>query len=536
MVTPAFAQTFRYDLLSLLPDDFAICIAMNDLQGNAARWEKSAWLKAFSASQPGKSLLDAPEWQQIERVKHDLKKFLDVDWPTLRDDILGDTLIFAYTPGPKDHPNEERGLILLHARDAQVLHRLIDKLNDAQKKSGELKELTELKYRGHSYHRRVQGDKTQYYFVKKNLAVFTVKDELMQRVLDRHEAATKESAWAGRFKKAGADNAIVTMCVNPRALDAEILATTKKDDIFAGYWRALDAIFLTASIRDDAEVRLSIQANTAKLPKWAGSAFKPVETSTLWRRFPEQSIVTLATRTDFASLVEALKVVMPEKDRQKAANDWKGGIGAVVQLDLFKDLIPNIGPDWGACVLPSKDAKQVPQTMVAIALKPGPKEKPVDQTVFNALEFFAKLAILEHNKNHADAPIRLETQMQGKTALRVLQGDKAFPPGIAPAFALKDGFLILASSPDAIAAFTLRDKQATADAETPLVRISAPELARLLEHRRDYILASLPQKDAKRNVENVIGLLGLFDRVTLSHSAGDGQASWTVRLSPAKSN
>ncbi len=530
----AQSAPFRYDLLSLLPDDFAVCVVMHDLKGNAARWEKSAWLKMFRAAPLGKSLLEGPEMQQLERVQADLKKNLDLDWPTLRDDLLGDTLILAYNPGPKNQPDDERGLILLYARKPDRLRQFIDRLNEAQKTSGELKDLAELQYRGHTYHRRKQGDKTQFYFVKDSLAAFTVKEELLHAFLDRRAAPAKESAWVKRFKKAGAENAFLTMCVNPRGLDAELLANGKKDDPFPSYWRALEAIFVTVAIRDEAEVRLSIQANTEQLPKWARATFMQTwPASSLWDRFPEQSIVTIAAQTDFAGLGEALTLLMPEKDRKKLTSDWQGGIGAIVRLDLFKDLLPNIGPDWGVCVLPSKDAKELPQAIVALTVKPGANTQPVDQALVKALEIFASIAVLDHNKNNPDAPIRVESVSQDKIEVKFLAGDKAFPPGVAPAFALKDGFLLLASSPEAIANFRLRAPQAGERKETPLVRISAPELAKLLEHRREHILSSLPQKDAKQRLENVIGLLGMFDRLTLSHRADAGQATWTLRLSPA---
>jgi hypothetical protein len=538
LVTVPFAAAqsapFRYDLLSWLPDDFAICIVMHDLKGNAAHWEKSNWLRTFRFSLLGKSLLEGPEMQQLERVQADLKKNLDLDWPTLRDDLLGDTLVLAYSPGPKNQPDEERGLILLHARKPDRLRQFIDRFNDAQKTSGELTDLADLQYHGHTYHRRKQGAKTQFYFVKDSLLVFTVKEELLHAFLDRRAAPAKESAWGKRFKKAGAEQAFLTMCVNPRALDAELVPSGKKDDPFPSYWRALDAIFVTVAIKDEAEVRLSIQANTEQLPKWARSSFtQTAATSSLWDRFPEQSIATIATQTDFAGLADSLKLLMPEKDRKKLTSDWQGGIGAIVRLDLFKDLLPNIGPDWGICVLPSNDAKQLPQTIVALAVRPGSNAPPVDQTLVKALEIFASIAILDHNKNNPDAPIRLETVSQGKVEVKYLAGDKAFPPGVAPAFALKDGFLLFASAPEAIARFRLREKKPSERKETPLVRISTAELARLLGHRREHILSSLPQKDAKQNLENVIALLGMFDRLTLSHHADAEQATWTLRLSPA---
>ena len=52
------------------------------------------------------------------------------------------------------------------------------------------------------------------------------------------------------------DLPIMISALNPRMLDVEVLQHTKKDDPLSGYWRALDAIFVTAAIRDDAELRI----------------------------------------------------------------------------------------------------------------------------------------------------------------------------------------------------------------------------------------------------------------------------------------
>ncbi len=536
------AQTapYRHDLLQLLPDDFAVCVVLHDLRGHAARWEQADWLKRFRQTPVGKSLLDAPEMKQIEHLQSELKKHFDLDWPTLRDDILGDTLVLAYTPGPKAKPEDERGLFLLHVRKPERLLRLIDKLNEAQKNSGELKSLTEKQYKGNTFYCRQEANKAQYYFIKDSLAVFAVKEESMHGVLDRL-AAPKETPWTKRFQKAGAERALVTMCVNPRMLDAELASSGKKDDPLPSYWRALDAIFVTVSLQDDAELRIAIQANPEKLPTWARSAFTHTfPTSSLWQRFPERSIVTFASQTDFAGAADALKLLMPEKERKKLTSDWQSGIGAVLRLDLFKDLLPNIGPDWGMCVLPSKDAKQVPAMMFALAVKPGTKEPPVDQTLLKAVEFFAGFAVLDHNKNHPEAIIRVQSLKQGDVEVKYLAGDKAFPPGFQPACALTEKFLIFATSPEAIAEFRWRDKPAAPAQESVLLRVSAPELAKLLEHRRDHILANLtasekmPPEKARQNLANVIALLGLFERVTLSQHGDAGQASWIIRLAPAR--
>ena len=46
------------------------------------------------------------------------------------DDILGDAVVFAYVPGPQDHPEREQGLCLLWARQPDRLSGLIAKLNE----------------------------------------------------------------------------------------------------------------------------------------------------------------------------------------------------------------------------------------------------------------------------------------------------------------------------------------------------------------------------------------------------------------------
>jgi hypothetical protein len=175
----------------------------------------------------------------------------------------------------------------------------------------------------------------------------------------------------------------------------------------------------------------------------------------------------------------------------------------------------------------------VPTVLVALAVKAGNADKPVDQALFKSVDFFAKIAALQH----PDA-IRLQTMKQGKVEIKYLSSEKLFPPGFQPACALKDGFLLFATSPDAIADFRQRPPSAEEPTESLLMRLSTPELAKLLEHRREHIVSSLTdrqqmtRKVAERNLENVTSLLSLFEHLTVSQQGGDGQASWIVRLTP----
>ena len=52
--------------------------------------------------------------------------------------------------------------------------------------------------------------------------------------------------------------------------------------------------------------------------------------------------------------------------------------------DLIKDVLPNLGPDWGLCVTapPAKDKTWFPQVTLAMAVAPGPGTAPVDEALF----------------------------------------------------------------------------------------------------------------------------------------------------------
>jgi hypothetical protein len=533
-----FAQAqsppLRHELISLLPDDFGVCIVMHDLQGHYARLEGSDWFKAFERTPLGKSIFDAPEFQQLEKWQSELKKHFDLDWTALRDDILGDTLILAYSPGPKDQPKDEHGLILLHVRKPERLIQFIDKVNAAQEKSGELKSLTALQYKGATYHRREEKAKTQYYFVDGSLAAVSSKETLIKAFLDKRPALSKDHAWAKRFQRAGADQAFLTLCVNPRRIEPDFGPDLKRADGLPSYWRALEGIFVTLTFKDDAELRITLQADADQLPKWAKTTFtRTAPVSTLWQRFPEQSIMTIASRLDFAGTVEGLKALLPERDRKAFIAAVQNNLKAVLELDPFDDILPNLGPDWGVCVLPAKKAEQMPTVMVAVAVQPGSKKPAVDQALFRAVYSFAGFSVLDYNSKHPGAIIRLQTMMQDKVEVKYLAGDKAFPPGVQPACALKDGFLIFASAPEAIASFRAPDAKFVQPEEAPLLRLSTRELAKLLEQRRDHILSRLREKDAKQHLENVISLLNLFERVTVTQNGEAGQASWSVRFTPS---
>src|SRR5262249_11176581 len=152
---------------------------------------------------------------------------------------------------------------------------------------------------------------------------------------------------------------------------------------------------------------------------------------------------------DFARTTEALMMLLPEADRTRIAAEAQRTVKTWLKADLVKDLLPNIGPDWGVCVLPAKNPHHLPHALGALAVKPGQNGPRIDQSLFEGLQRLVGLGVLKYNQNHPGA-IRLHTVKQDTTAVLYLTGEKSFPPGMEPACALKDGYLLFASSAETI--------------------------------------------------------------------------------------
>jgi hypothetical protein len=216
----------------------------------------------------------------------------------------------------------------------------------------------------------------------------------------------------------------------------------------------------------------------------------------------------------------------------------QGSLKLITRLDLLRDVLPNVGPDWGLCVLPATDGTALPQAIAAVAIKPGNGPEPVDEALHKGVQLLAGLAVVDHNRNHPELPIKVESEQQGPITVKFLSQPKLFPPGFRPACALKDGFLVFATSPEAIARFGPRAAQPAAGGATPLMQFAPPELAHLLRLRRVAVVTHIRDKHqlsaeaAERKLDQLLALLDLFDAITFTQRGEPGQATWTLRVLP----
>src|SRR5262245_42462385 len=182
--SPVLAAPPRDELLRLVPDDAGLCLFVQNLRQQLDRLHASPFAEKLAASPIGQLFRNAPELKHLAAFDQQLLTKLQITSAQLRDDILGDAIVVAYTPGPPDKPEQEQGLLLLHARNPGRLVALFDRLNDIQRQSGELIAVESRKFGSQPYVRRQKKDGEEYYAIRGPLLVFSDCEARLHKALE----------------------------------------------------------------------------------------------------------------------------------------------------------------------------------------------------------------------------------------------------------------------------------------------------------------------------------------------------------------
>jgi hypothetical protein len=543
-LTGAAAASATDDLLRLVPEDVGFCAVVQDLRDHNARLSASPLIKALRESPLGK----APEFQQLEALDQLFQKQFDTDLAKLRDDVLGDAVVFAYRPGPPGKPQEEQGLVLLHARDAKLLEKLVRKLNDAELQSGKLKELKEDEYQGQKYTRRIKPDGEDLYVIRDGTLVYGTGQTLFRRALARWREDDKgKSPLQKALQSGGPGKPLASVWINPRAFDAEmqqnLKSATGSDAAalanFLRYWKAIDGIVLSVALDADLYVNLTVQARTEALPASAQKFFKALgEPSDLAAKLPPDALLACAGRVQFDALFDMLCEFLPTEDAKTAREKADGFMRAAGGRKL-DEVLPYLGPDCALCILapPAEDKDWFPQTFMALAVQPGTdKDRPVDEAVLDAVNWTASTLVFAHNGLGGN-PLSVRSTTLEKLKLKYIDGGDAFPPGLRPAYALQHGYLTVGSSPATLVrAGSILSATTKPSKNQPIFWMSVKHLRKFLTDRRDDVADYLAQKEktdkkeARKRIDDLVGLMSMLDRVELS-CPQSGQLSLQVQMS-----
>jgi hypothetical protein len=551
LAAPAQASAPRDELLRLVPDDAGFCFVVQDLRAQAQALHQSPFADEVRQSAIGKAASNAPEFRKLLAVEKYFQDQFGINWPRLRDDILGDAVVLAYWPGPAGRPELEQGLVMIRTRDAQVLTGLIGTFLDVLKKTGISTPLESRKYNDVDYSLWNDGKRTTFFYARDAVAILSHHEDLLRRVidLDRQPAGKGDRLVSRQLQRLGLDKALAALWINPRAFEPEMEQKAAEAAGIEGgvrktlltYWKALDGIALYAALHQaDLEMGLAFLVEEARLPSPARQVLaRKGQASELWRFFPQNALLTVAARIDSVRLTEMASTFLTEPARKAFREMVDRYASASLGSDVARDVVPCLGPDVGFCVLPPPAAEKqawFPSLIGALRVQPGKQEPPLERTLLTAVNTLAVFVGVAYNSTHTDQMV-LSSEMQDKVEVKFMTNARFFPSGVQPAFAFKDGYLVVASSPAAVQMFRVNAAPIPeAAGEIPWLRLSLHEVCRYLQGKREHFADQIAQKDgvsreeATRRLNDGLAFLGLFDRLEINHKRAPGQLTLLLRM------
>ena len=556
---PAFAAppAPRDEALRLAPPDFALVFVVQNLRDHVKHVSESPFAAWFPTSPLGKYLLNSDSFKNLTDAATPILGTLGLTPTDLLHDVIGDAAVFAYNPAPAGDPKGERSVIILRPRKPDTLAKVIAALNDVQTRNGELKAVVEHKYAGAEYSERRKPDSpSDFYCFRDGVFAFSQSENDIRAIIER-DTGTKDRAplpkdkppeLVVRMTKLGVADAVAVLLVNPRPLDAEFAAkvkTAKADEKafltkFTEVWAATDAAAVYLAIGKDAELGVSLHFAPEKLPANAKAWLVGERTpSALWASVPDNALLAVAGRVKANDLIDVLTLLAPMEGKTGIRETLEQTLGPIVGKDKLPLVLDALGPDWAVWAAPPAKGATVPVVVAAVKVQTDDvKSADASKSLIQALEYGFQVARIAYNAKHKDQ-IDLRKEKDGDAVIVSLTGD-GLPSGLRPCFALKGGYLLISTSPDAIKSFKAPTTDPKPGGEIPLARFNAASARAYLTANTEglsKLLATAGAGDEKSLAEQ-LGMLAMalepVEKVELLTRGDATGLKLMLRVKPAK--
>ncbi len=524
--------------LNRVPDGTAICVVVRDLRTSLRTIADSPFVAWFRESTIGQRILDPKELQKLKDLHDFFAGQLGVTGEQLLDDVIGDAVVLAYKPGPPGKPDDETGVILIAPRKPEVLAQVVEKLNELQQKSGEIRAVRELKYKDRAFFEREKtAGGREYYQIYEGVFAFSGQLAGLHSAIDRQVAKTPGPSAASKgLKQLGLENRLAVCWFNPRSFDAELAAkeAATKDAgeraflaQFRKVWAATESFALDLHATRGLELGVVAKFDLGKLPAELKDVLFPKPgKSALAAKIPPDALVAIVGRLDVPKIIAALETFLPAEGKAGLKAIVEQFIGPLIGKDKLPAVMAGIGPDWGFWMTapPAGSKAWVPDWTVAAKLA-DTAARPVQQ----AIEFAAQTARIAYNRDHKDQ-IDFEEDSAGGTTVKFFVNEIAFPTGFRPAFAVTQGYLVVASSPEAVRRFV--PATGVESVHVPLIRLSGTHLKAYLTTHGTAVAAFLGKTQGRaeavveKELKDLISVLEAIDRIDIRRVT----TATTVRL------
>jgi hypothetical protein len=554
LVTAAPLQAApRDELLRVAPPNAALLLLVQNARDQVRDLLASPFGQWFPTTALGQRLLQSAELKQFRDSATMIARELGTTPQEVLDEILGDAVAFAFSPAPTDRPAEERAVILIRPRKTAILTQLVERLNQVQLKSGELKAVVRRDYTGATYFQRQQaGGTSEFYCFRGEVFAFSSSEADIQAVIDRDNAEAPANVLLERLRQLGVADSPVVLLIQPRPLDAEVkaklAAATPEEkaflERFAEVWASLECAAVDLTVNRQLEVGLTVRFQPGKVPaaasKWllGDRVTRPAEVL-----IPRHALIGVSAYASAGELIDLVASLAPAEPNKPGVKEWIGQtLGPVIGKDKLPLVLTALGPNWAAWAEPPEPAAFLPTLMAVVELHgSGPERAQAEQALAEAVEYGFRTARVAYNANHTDQ-IEVKEQKDPRTGAVIvsLVNEKGFPPGFRPSFAVQHGYLVLASTPEAIHRFTVPPPPARPNDYATVARLSGTACRAYLQNHGAQVAKFLAQFGAGAEAELAAQIKTLADVLEWVESAdvivrgNTNQLRIALRVTPTK--
>lgn len=464
------AQSLR----ELIPPDPGLYAESQPLEALAKQFTDSK-LYARWKEFPPVAKWERENWNAIELLSIGVSAQLGVSYPELRKNALGSEFSVAIWPAQVEGEWTARGVLLVRGLEEDFLKQLFTGINRVERRSGVLQDKTQREHLGYRYLARDllrDGEPSQDFIaIQGRIAILTNHEPLMHQALQLYaqqqgklpDGVEPLPTLPSEPFSVSPENCLAQVVFNPRPwgplVREEIEKEVNPDDRRAAaaiyeFFRGVD--FVNANLDLSEGITLSYYVRTAP-ERWNSEMQAALDWFAGQNEFPASTPANaIGLVAGHSQLGAAFEFLVRQLEGQDASDRIHAlGTGLFAGEDAFTVILPNLGPDYGAYLIPSPAAtnRKIPLDVVGgLSYRnqlPGTQEtRSLQRTLQQSLEFIWGAVVVAQNLDGKDIA-RLETSEN--PSITTLIGFKEFPQEIHPSFSVTEEMVWVGSSPSAVA-------------------------------------------------------------------------------------
>ena len=532
-------------LLRLVPADAGVTLTIEDLRIHSREFFESPLSERIQGFPAVQRWYASDVYRQLDQAKQRLEKRLGESSTSFRDRLFGEAVVLSIVTPPGGRPEDSRGLFLVQMSDRKLLDRVLQSVNEAQLRRGELSKVSERRYKTLTYTaRHYAGDQPRlpdYYATchARNFA-WANSEELINAVIDRNAANQGGLAENADFQKVRSRlprSAAVSLYLKPRLLEQVFVSSSKPSSpheekiakLIQRYLSAQKYVGAAIEWKDGLILHTQEELEPEKVGSWYQRWSKVVARPANLETLPPNTVAHASIQLDFPALEESIRELIPDDQRARYENGLLALKGILLGQDL-KQVLPKLGPRVSGTLIASASPELTLSPVARVDLN---GDETLAETLTNGLR--TTLALYGMDESHGNGQLRLESRQEAGTSTMFLVPTTPF------AFSVnRDRLLIgrnaasLAIEPESAAG--ARDEfAATRAAYFPQAEsylwVDIKAVRSLADRHREMLIQKMMKHDqkaravAQADLDKLLTFLGLFRSIYVTSELASGGQS-----------